>query len=282
MTHVLSDARCAPFNRRFRAPLLAAAGLGLALSAGAAPQGWVLNTNQTLDLVDLATNADTPANSLPFGSTSLAATPGGQLISADAFGNLWDVTGPPIPIGPTGRTQIGDLDWAPGGLWGYSNASQELFFYDFGLATVTLAQGIVLPGGRVVTGVAHEAASGDVLLAATQGLNNDSLWRVPSAATSAVPVGLLAHGDSFSFISDIDFDAGGTLYAVTWFHRWFYSVSTTTAATTLLSAGPHRDTTAMALSPVPEPASAALLALGLGWLAGRSRRRVPRRGTPSR
>ena len=90
----------------------------------AAPAGWVLNTNQTIELVNLATNAAVPAGSLPFASDSLAVSPTGMLYSADGFGNLWDVTGPPIPVGPTGRTQIADLDWAANGLWGYSNASQ--------------------------------------------------------------------------------------------------------------------------------------------------------------
>ena len=137
---------------------------------------------------------------------------------------------------------------------------------------MVLAQPIALPAGWVVRGVAHEPTSGDVYLAAALGLNNDTLWHVPAAATSATLVGTLAHGDSFSDISDIDFDAGGTLHAVTWFHRWVYAVSTSSAATSFLSAGPHRDTTALALLPVPEPSTAALALAGLAVLAWRVRR----------
>ena len=254
---------------------VAVAGLAFATapSLEAAPLGWVLNTNQTLDLVNLATNADAPFNTTPFQSDSLAATPLGTLYAADGFGNLWDVTGPPIPVGPTLRTQIADLDWAANGLWGYSNASQELFYYDLGSSSVTYAATLTLPGslssGAIVSGVAQDPGSGDIFLSAWDGLNNDLLLRVPNATSTALLVGSMAHGDGFSYISDIDFDAAGTLYAVTWFHRWFYSVAPGTAATNFISSGPHRDTTALALKPVPLPPAAWLLgsALGLmGWM----------------
>jgi hypothetical protein len=172
------------------------------------------------------------------------------------------------------RTQIADLDWAGNGLWGYSNASTELFFFDLGASSVTYAATLTLPAslpaGAIVTGVAHQAGSGDIFLSAHDGLNNDMLLRVPAASNVAQLVGALAHGDSFSYISDIDFDATGTLHAMTWFHRWFYSVSPATAATSFISAGPHRDATALALTPVPEPTSALLLCLGLAALGARA------------
>lgn len=246
-------------------------------SLQAATLGWVLNTNQTIDLVSVATNTDVPATTTPFPSDSLAVSPGGTLYSADGFGNLWDVTGPPIPVGPTFRTQIADLDWAANGLWGYSNASQELFFFDLGSSTVTYAATLTLPGSLspsvVVSGVAHEAATGDIYLSAWDGLNNDFLLRVAASTTTALLVGAMSHGDGFSYISDIDFDGSGNLYAMTWFHRWFYSVSPTTAATTFVSSGPHRDSTAMALQPVPVPAAAWLLGAGLVALGMTSRHR---------
>jgi hypothetical protein len=249
--------------------------LCLAGPAAAAPNGWVLNTNQTVHPVNLATNAEGAPMGLPFASDSLAMSPTGARYSADAFGNLWDVTLGSIPVGPTMRTQIGDLTWGAGGLWGYSNATQELFFFDLGAAAVTWAVSLGLPASlspsAVVTGVAYQAGSGDVFLAAADGLNNDWLLRVPAASASALLVGAMPQGDSFSHISDIEFDASGTLYAMTWFHRWFYSVDPATGATTLVSTGPHRDSTALALLPVPEPGSGALLGLGLGLVAWRLR-----------
>lgn len=243
----------------------------------AAPLAWVLNTNQTLDLVNVPTNADVPLSTLPFQSDSLAASPTGALYSADGFGNLWDVTGAPIPVGPTLRTQIADLDWDANGLWGYSNASKELFYFDLGSSSVTYAATLTLPGSlsptAVVAGVAHDASTGDTYLSAWDGLNNDFLLRVASSSTTALLVGAMAQSDGASYIADIDFDAAGTLYAVTWYHRWFYSVSPTTAATTFVSAGPHRDTTAMALKPVPVPAAAWLFGGALAALPGLRRRR---------
>lgn len=261
-------------TRRWLRHALVATVLMATSSLHAAPTGWVLNTNQTIDLVNLANNADAPFGGTVFPSDSLAVSPGGTLFSADSFGNLWNVTGPPIPVGPTLRTQIADLDWAGNGLWGFSNVSKELFYFDLGASNVSYAATLTLPGSlpatTLVTGVAYQSGSGDIFLSAHDGLNNDVLLRVPAASTVAQFVGGLAHGDNFSTISDIDFDATGTLHAVTWFHRWFYSVSPTTAATSFISAGPHRDTTALALTPVPEPASAVMFCLGLAALGGRA------------
>lgn len=251
--------------------VVAISSLGLAVSAMGAPLVHVLNTNQTIDLVNAANNASVPYGTTIFPSQSLALTPGGALYSADPAGILFNVTGPPIPVGPTGKTQIGDLDYAGNGLWGYSNASSELFFFDLGLSLVTYSQVISLPPAATVTGVAHQASTGDVYLSANNGLNNDFLLRVPSFATSATLIGPMANGDAFSYFADIDFDASGTLYAMSFFHRYFYTVSTTTAATSLVSVGPHKDTTAMALNPVPEPASLAIIGLGLLALAKRRR-----------
>lgn len=58
---------------------------------------------------------------------------------------------------------------------------------------------------------------------------------------------------------------------MSFYHRYFYTVSTSTAATSFVSAGPHRDTTAMALNPVPEPGAVIVLVAGLGGLLRRRR-----------
>ncbi len=151
-----------------------------------------------------------------------------------------------------------------------------MFFFDLGTTSVTSAVTrclpASLPASAVIAGVAYQPGSGDVFLSARDGLNNDRLLRVPAASSTALPVGSLSHGDGFSFVSDIDFDASGTLYAMTWFNRWFYSVSTTTAATTFVSSGPHRDSTGLALSPVPEPAGGLFALLGAALVAARARR----------
>ncbi len=236
----------------------------------ATPLAWILNTNTTIDVVNVATNGSAPAGTTPFISQSLARTPSGNLISAGPNGALWDVTGGPIPVGATGRTQIGDLDYGSGGLWGYSNASQELFFFDLTLLTVTYAQVISMPSTITVEGVAFQQSTGDIFLSVHAGLNTDRLLHVAASATSATLVGPMANGDAFSYFSDIDFDSTGTLYAVSFFHRYFYTVSTANAATSFVSSGPHKDTTGMALDPVPEPTTIAIV--GLGMLAIRRKK----------
>jgi len=248
-------------------------------AAQAAPFAWTLNANMTRFRVDVPTNTEVALASNPFLSDSLARSAVGTLYSADPAGIIWDVTGGfQVPVGPTGRTGIGDLVMGINGLWGFSNTSQELFFFDLGSSAVTSAQGITGLGAATITGVAYEGSSGDVYLSGNTGLNTDTLFRVPNAATAATTVGPMANGDAFSYFSDIEFDATGTLYAMSWYHRWFYTVSTANAATSLVSSGSHRDATAMGLTvPVPEPAT---LAVGVLCSMLLGRRLTARAATP--
>lgn len=239
----------------------------------ASPIAWISNANATIDTVNVATNGSVLYGNTPFVTDSLARTNSGNLIIANGGGVLWDVTGSPVPIGATGKSQIGDLDYGNGGLWGYSNASQELFFYDLGLFAVTYSQVISIPSTATVEGVAFQQSTGDIYLSAHVGLNTDRLLHVPAFATSATLIGPMANSDPFSYFSDIDFDAAGTLYAVSFYHRFFYTVSTSNAATILISTGPHKDTTGMALNPVPEPATLACFVLG-GLLLRRRKRKA--------
>ncbi len=225
----------------------------------AAPSAYTTNFNTSLFLVDIPSNTEAAASSTFFQTDSLALDPGGNLYSADQNGVIWNVTTPGnFPVGPTALGQIGDLDYASGGLYGFSNTTQTLFFFDLTLNTVTSSVVDPALAALTINGVAHRPSDNSIFLSGYDGTNDHLLQFAPSA-TTATYIGMLAHGDSFSYISDIDFDASGTLYAMTWFHRWFYTVDPTTAATTFVSTGPHRDVTAMALNPVPEPATLALL-----------------------
>jgi len=223
----------------------------IASSAVASPIVATVGMNTSIALVDAATNTDTPLGNSPFITDSLAVDNSGTLYAANAGGVIFDISGFPIPIGPTGYAQIGDLDFANNGLWGFSNASQTLFFYDFGSSSVTYSASDASLSGYTITGVAFDPFSNSVYLSGNQGLNNDSLFNWQSNAASYV--GAINHSDAFSYVSDIDFDASGNLYAMTWYHRDFRLVNKYSGATTPVSNGPHRDVNGMAILPVPEP-----------------------------
>jgi hypothetical protein len=256
-----------------RRTLASIAVLALALAAepaGATPFAHVVGANNAIELVDVATNTDASAGATIFPTDSLAIGPAGSLYSADPNGVLFDVTGPNFPVAPTGYTQIADLDYASNGLWGFSNQSQTLFFFDLTLNTVTSSLTDSALSAYTITGVAHRASDGSIFLSGYDGSAVNWLFQVAPSATSAALVGSLAHGDGASYVSDIDFDpSSGTLHAMTWFHRWFYSVDPATAATALVSSGPHRDATGMALQAIPEPGTFALTLMGLAAIAGR-------------
>jgi len=237
--------------------------LALATPGFAAPPAYEINFNTSLYRVNVANNNEIPLGNTPFISESLALSPTLSLYSADPNGVIWNITGAPVPVGPTGFTQIADLDWANNGLWGFSNPGSSLFFFDLGLNTVTYSAAIAGLGSSTVTGVAHDAATGDIYLSANTGLNTDLLLKIPFATTTALPIGTMAISDALSYIADIDFDgATGSLYAMSFYHRDFYTVNPASGATTFVSTGPHRDTTAMALNPVPEPGPITFFGLG--------------------
>ncbi len=249
--------------------------IGFACSFGlAAPFARVLSANQQIRNVDMATQSEPLMFTTGMPSESLAVSIGGTQYFADPVGNLWTPTSSgSIPAGSLGIGQIGDLDWANNGLWGFSNASQSLFFYDLGSASITASYSIASLSALTVTGVAFRPSDSSIFLSARQGLNNDFLFQVPTASSTANLIGMMPISDAFSYVADIDFDPTGALYAVSFFHRDFYSVDVSTAATTFISAGPHRDVFAMALNPssVPEPGT--VIGLSVGIAAYLQRRR---------
>lgn len=228
--------------------LLAAASFVLASASSlAAPFVWTMNNNTQLLQVNPITN-----NELLFGSTfpmqsdSLARDPSGNLYISDPGGVIRTAIGL-IPVGNTGFTQIADLSYSSGGLWGFSNASDSLFFFDLSSNTVTYSQAISGLAGFDITGVTQDQTSGDIYLSGNTGLNMDSLFVLDLNTATANVVGSMTHADAFSYISDIEFTASGSLLAMTWFHRDFYTVNPFTAATTFVSAGPHRDVNGLAV-----------------------------------
>lgn len=249
--------------------------LGLASLVAVAPAAaalpvWALNYNQNINLVNAGNNAEAPFIPSPLVSEALAADPAGVLYVADPSGVIYSVQGG-VPVGATGHSQIADLYYASGGLWGFSNASATLFFFDLGLAAVTYSLPITGGlGGNSITGVTRNPFTGDLYLSGYTGYNADSLLLLDLNTATATTVGSLGHADAFSYVSDIEFDALGTLLAMTWYHRDFYSVNPVTAATTLLSNGPHRDATGFAVhaATVSEPATwtAGVVIAMAGWM----------------
>lgn len=239
--------------------------LGLSVMSAANPFARTLTANQQIRNVDMATQTEPLLMTTGLPSESLAMSPGGTFYIADPSGNLWTpTTSGAIPADSLSIGQIGDLDWANNGLWGFSNANQSLFFYDLGTSAITANYSIPSLSTLTVTGVAYRPTDQSIFLSARQGLNNDFLFEVPFASSTANLIGSMPIVDAFSYVADIDFDPTGTLYAVSFYHRDYYAVNTATAATTFISTGPHRDVYAMALNPsvVPEPGSLIALAVG--------------------
>jgi len=253
---------------------------------GSASVFWVLDGLGGIRQVNPSLNANpgvTLGNPAAQGD-SLAVDPLGNFYVADATGVsvppappgfLFQITATSVvPVGSMGYTLVGDLDHAGNGLWGFSNATQDLFFFDLGTLTVTYATTLPSLATHTITGVAYQTSTGDVFLSGNTGPNLDELFRVDLTPTPSVSlVGTIAHTDLASHVSDIDFDANGALYGITWFHRHFLAINPVSAATVTLSVGPHQDATGLAIQEVPEGKTVGPLAvtalLGFGLLNSR-------------
>jgi hypothetical protein len=266
-----------------RSVLIAGALCGMVSASSvfaAGPPAWALNFNTQINAVNPATNNEFPFLPSAVQSDSLAANPIGILYVADAGGTIYSVQGA-TPLGNVGMGQIADLHYDGGGLWGFSNANDTLFFFDLTTWTVTFSQAITSGlGANTVTGVTRNS-TGDIYLSGYTAYNNDSLFMLSGATANLV--GTMTHGDAFSYISDIEFDAADNLIAMTWYHRDFYMVDPTDASTALISAGPHRDVTGLALdtativTPPTEPVPEVGTLVGAAVLAGLVGRRFFKR-----
>ena len=146
-----------------------------------------------------------------------------------------------------------------GAIWGFSNASQELFFYDLGSSSVTSAQVITGLSGHLITGVAYQMSTGDIYLSGYTGLNSDTLFHIASSATAATTVGSMFNDELASYFVDLEFGADGRLYTVSFIHQLHPSLvlfrfdgqcSDHLHLVQPVSSGPHRDgTTSTRFSP---------------------------------
>jgi hypothetical protein len=242
--------------------VLPVACLSLVAPLNAAPDVWSVSANMDIFQVDAASNSETPFIPSPVVSDSLAADFSGLLYVADSNGDIRTVQGG--PAWTTGYSQIADLYFVPGGLWGFSDATDTLFLFDLNTTTVASSVNITTGlSGYTVTGVTRQASTGDFFLSANTGPNADFLLKLDLSAFSASVVGAMSHTDTTSYISDIEFLPDGSLLAMTWFHRHFLTVNPANGTTAFLSVGPHRDANGLAVdpNPVPEPGT---WAAGLG------------------
>lgn len=229
---------------------------------------YEVNYNMTLYPVIPAINLELPVVPSPVQSFGLAADPSGTLYVADAAGMLYSVQSA-APVGNTGFTQIADLSYSSGGLWGFSNASDSLFFFDLGSNAVTYSLPITSGlGGFDITGVTQQQSTGKIYLSGNTGLNQDSLFVLDLNTATANWVGNIAITDAFSYVSDIEFNAAGNLLAMSFYHREFDLVNPANGATTFMSVGPHRDTTGLAVDTASFPAGAGAAPEVGTWVGG--------------
>jgi hypothetical protein len=247
--------------------------LGGSMARGAAPV-WALNFNTQINQVFPAVNLDMPViPGSPVQSDGLAADPAGKLYVADSFGTIFQSQNPLplwLPVGNVGFNSIADLSYSSGGLWGFDNSSDTLFFFNLGSNALTYSLPITSGLGSFnITGVTQQQSTGDIFLSGNVGLNSDVLFLLDLNTASASTVGAMPHGDQFSYISDIEFTASGQLLAMTWYHRDFYAVNPANAGMTLISNGPHRDVTGLAVDTSLFPAQAGGEVPEVGtWLGG--------------
>ncbi len=239
----------------------------IAVSAHAAPFAFATSYTQQLMRIDMNSSATVVLGTIGFAAQGLAATSSGQLYATNNAGNLFNVTGGiATPVAALGALDVGAMDSTGSTLWGYDNNSQRLFEYD--PIALNFVQWSTPTGIGNVKAMAIDS-SGDFLIIANAGAV-DKFGKIQNGTWSTTLINpnmaLPDHCEAIDFLSD------GNLYAAV-LQDYRYQIDPLTGnAIGGFWSGTHRDWADMTTVPVPEPATFAVIAGGIGLVALRRRR----------